>query len=654
MKNITKFAVSFVAVAALFVAANAQAYTHMGTLKMGSTGSQVMELQKALNGNGFSVSVSGAGSSGMESTYFGAKTKAAVMNFQAAKGLVADGIVGPASGAALSGLTGTGSGGTSTVPGCSTGAMFSSTTGAPCTGGTSTPTGPLAGTDGSISSFTELSSYANEEVGEGQEDVKVAGFEIEATNDGDIAIKSIKVVNTITNGSGSKDLDDYVDSMDIWMGSTKVGSADADDFNEDSSGVWSKSVTLSNAVVRADDTEKFYITVNAANSFDSGDIDSETFVVDVTNIRFTDGSGVTTTDTTTSGIGSLDVTAAFVSFSSSADTELKISASSDSPESTIVKVDSSDNTDEVSMLKGEIEVEGESDVWLDELPFTVTATGDSPAATTGTVTLEIDGETFTKSVTTTSASSATITFDDLDLDIEAGATIDFEVTADINDIEDTGAAATDFDEGDQLTVSLTTTNRASIVAENEQGDSLTDSTEMTGSATGNAMTFRTEGVNAEIKSVSYSKTEDTNGLITSSTFTIQVDVTAFGDTLYIGQSGQFASTATASNAFAVVFEHSGTPTTADVTSSASIAVSSDATIVSNGFRLNDGETETFTLEVTQVTPGLLGAITAGNYRVRLDEIRVFTGSGLESAATATNVDMVPTSDFRTGFKYINS
>jgi hypothetical protein len=400
--------------------------------------------------------------------------------------------------------------------------------------------------------------------------------------------------------------------------------------------------------------KKFYITVNAAGSFDSGDIDSETFVVDVTNIRFTDGSGVTTTDTTTSGIGSLDVTAAFVSFSSSADTELKISASSDSPESTIVKVDSSDNTDEVSMLKGEIEVEGESDVWLDELPFTVTATGDSPAATTGTVTLEIDGETFTKSVTTTSSSSATITFDDLDLDIEAGDTVDFEVTADINDIEDTGAPATDFDEGDQLTVSLTTTNRASIVAENEQGDSLTDSTEMTGSATGNAMTFRTEGVNAEIKSVSYSKTEDTNGLITSSTFTIQVDVTAFGDTLYIGQSGQFASTATASNAFAVVFEHSGTPTTADVTSSASIAVSSDATIVSNGFRLNDGETETFTLEVTQVTPGLLGAITAGNYRVRLDEIRVFTGAGLESAATATNVDMVPTSDFRTGFKYINS
>ena len=101
MKNITKFAVSFVAVAALFVAADASAYTHMGTLKMGSTGSQVMELQKALNAKGFVVSSTGLGSAGNESTYFGAKTKAAVMNFQAGKGLTADGVVGMNTGTAL-------------------------------------------------------------------------------------------------------------------------------------------------------------------------------------------------------------------------------------------------------------------------------------------------------------------------------------------------------------------------------------------------------------------------------------------------------------------------------------------------------------------------------------------------------------------------
>ncbi|MDQ5949898.1 MAG: hypothetical protein QG563_405, partial [Patescibacteria group bacterium] len=283
MKNITKFAVSFVAVAALFVAANAQAYTHMGTLKMGSTGSQVMELQKALNAKGFVVSSTGLGSAGNESTYFGAKTKAAVMAFQTANDLGKDGIVGFNTGSKLA--SGSSTGGTSTVPGCTAGAAFSSTTGAPCTGGSTTPTGPLAGTDGMISDVNELSQYSNEEVGEGEEDVKVAGFEVEASNDGDIAIRSAKVSVTITNEDGSDNLDDYVDSVSVWMGSTKIGSADADDFNEDSSGVWTKTVSFTGATVTADDTEKFYVSFDAVNSFDSGDIDSEVATVDVENLR---------------------------------------------------------------------------------------------------------------------------------------------------------------------------------------------------------------------------------------------------------------------------------------------------------------------------------------------------------------------------------
>ena len=51
------------------------AYMHTGTLKMGSTGSQVMSLQQTLNANGYLVSSVGAGSPGLESSYFGAKTK---------------------------------------------------------------------------------------------------------------------------------------------------------------------------------------------------------------------------------------------------------------------------------------------------------------------------------------------------------------------------------------------------------------------------------------------------------------------------------------------------------------------------------------------------------------------------------------------------
>jgi len=63
-------------------------------LLRGSTGNEVLELQKFLNAHGFIVSATGNGSIGHESTYFGLKTELAVIKFQAANKLKADGIVG--------------------------------------------------------------------------------------------------------------------------------------------------------------------------------------------------------------------------------------------------------------------------------------------------------------------------------------------------------------------------------------------------------------------------------------------------------------------------------------------------------------------------------------------------------------------------------
>lgn len=64
------------------------------TLKLKVTSNEVKELQKYLNAKDYIVAISGAGSTGKETTYFGPATKKAVIAFQKANKLKGDGIVG--------------------------------------------------------------------------------------------------------------------------------------------------------------------------------------------------------------------------------------------------------------------------------------------------------------------------------------------------------------------------------------------------------------------------------------------------------------------------------------------------------------------------------------------------------------------------------
>ena len=91
-------------------------YNFTLTHKMGDQGGEVMDIQKFLNANGFTVSASGAGSAGNETDYFGSRTQAAVMAFQSAKGITpVAGYWGPITRAAANAMGG------STGPGAGTG-----------------------------------------------------------------------------------------------------------------------------------------------------------------------------------------------------------------------------------------------------------------------------------------------------------------------------------------------------------------------------------------------------------------------------------------------------------------------------------------------------------------------------------------------------
>lgn len=74
-------------------------------LQYGVSGQDVLALQKLLNAGGFTVAVSGAGSLGNETVYFGPATRSAVIKFQLARGIApAVGYVGPITRAALAAL----------------------------------------------------------------------------------------------------------------------------------------------------------------------------------------------------------------------------------------------------------------------------------------------------------------------------------------------------------------------------------------------------------------------------------------------------------------------------------------------------------------------------------------------------------------------
>ncbi len=70
--------------------------TFSRSLKKGMTGSDVQALQVFLNTHGFPVAISGPGSAGNESAYFGQATMTALGKFQKANGIPSIGIFGPA------------------------------------------------------------------------------------------------------------------------------------------------------------------------------------------------------------------------------------------------------------------------------------------------------------------------------------------------------------------------------------------------------------------------------------------------------------------------------------------------------------------------------------------------------------------------------
>lgn len=625
------------------------AYMHTVTLKQGSSGSQVVELQKALGG----LTADGS---------FGPMTKAAVKAFQTSKGLTADGVVGPMTGAALAGMGG-GSGGTLPA-GCTSTAGYSSTTGEKCDSTGGGGGGPITGGAGSIT-WDDKSTYSNEDVIAGDENAKVLAFEIEADDESDVDITSIKVELAQTVGTNSEDITDYMESVSVWMGSKKVGESDADTFSENSD-IYTRNISLDGAVVKAGETEDFVVAVTALNNLDSGDIDDDAFTVDVISVRFEDGEGVVTTENTDSA-PDLAQAFDFDDLATSGDLELKLTEGTGNPDPTVVEVDDTSDTD-VTMLEFKLKAEG-SDMVIDNMEFDTLALGVDATFTdmVSDISLMVGSNELDSTATAVIAQAAggdtilgtsddvagTIEFTDLDYTIDQDDTVTFKVVAKIKDILTSSGSATAFDQGDSFAVSFTGANlddTTNTDVEDENGDTV-GAGDRTGSVTGENQTFYSNGINITLDSTdadAFTVDGVNNDRVE---LVIKFKVTAFGQDAYVRKintvtSASATSSGTAPTNAQGVGVHLQSADAQLTTAKGLPILSSTADEETNSYKVNEGSTETFTLKVN-VDNAIATAGDLDGAQVRA----ILTGVGFAASDSATNGDYtVYTSNLQDDFK----
>lgn len=579
--------------------ANAATFVYAGGLiKVGSRGSQVMDLQQCLADMGVNSSSNIDG-------IFGPITKAAVMSFQASKGVGVDGIIGPV-----------------------TGPLYT----AACSGSTDNSDdsddendSDLSGGVGDIT-LTALGTYSSEEVGEGSDDVPVMSVDIEAGDDSDVRIDSVKVEFYQGTSADSRRLYKYAEEVTVWYKGDKVGSADADDFSE-SSDYYSKSIELDDVIIRSGDEEELVFAITALPNLDSGDIDTDDWSIDLLNVRFTDGDGVVTTLTAdtakTDGAGTYEKDFDFASFSTANDAELKVSLGDDDiNDSNVLDADDSNDTKH-DVLSFVLDASGDSDIWVDEIPVVITTTGDtSEANIVINASLWVDGDRISDREDV--PNGGVVTFDNLDYTIEAGDEVEFIVQVEMQDID--GA----LDDGDTVQVTVTV---ASIDAEDEVGESVT----ATGSAVGDAHTFYDNGIQVEFVGSSYVKTtSDTTGINETVQFTLQYDVTAFGDDMYISDPCATDDATDFTTATTVYLE--GDADFDNTTCTDMDSTGDFDTTGNDSWEVKEGKTERFTLTVLGNGGEAGGAGTAVTFKARLAGI-AYTSSTAGNGDTTYNFDL---------------
>ncbi len=567
-------------------------------LTIGSHGTDVTALQTWLIGKGFTIS---AGATG----YFGAQTKAALAAWQAANGVSpAAGYFGPLTRAKVASMGGS-----------------TTTTTTTTTGGTTT-TGTLSGGEGSLDNF-KIVGATNTSLNASDSDT-IYGFEFKATGS-DLAVSRVDYDVYLSAGSGATHPWSIFKTATLMHGNTTVASVDASNMSN-----WSEDGTASNSnqiyrirfdglkdVVKMDTTADYYLmlsTQNAISNSNAGGTYSVTLASQ--GVRATDAMGLQQYSTT-------GTTWATVSVSNNTTGSLVLSTGSDNPQVSTVQASTNAQTSGVVLTTFTLQAK-DSDVSVYTIPATVATT--SATATNIVRSFKLyQGSTLIDTESIGAGASNNFTFKNLNIKIPAGSTQSFSVQADINSVD--GAVVP---EGSSVKVSINTAGN--FDAENANGDQVS----VTGTVTGNAITFRTIGLSFDTNPVT-SATATSVG--TSGTqqgnFTFTFNVTAFGQDVYFSKTG---SVAVSGRLLA-----NGTATSTVASSTALTSTADTSSGNSNNYVVHSGQTKSITVTVT-VPAGTNASLSA-----ILDSFHYGT-TDATVAASSTSL----TTNYQTGPVYLHS
>jgi len=591
--------------------------TFTQSMGIGASGPQVLALQQFLNRNPDTrLAISGAGSPGFETQYYGAITANAVSRFQAkyrADILTPLGLANP-----------TGYFGQSSI--AKANALCTVTVPPPDDDEDEDEDRDLEGGEAVLRDF-EVDDGKDTSISEGQRNAPVMDVEFKVT-EGDVEINRIDVALDHLSG-GDDEPWDVFETVSIWVDDEMIAEMDVDDediWSEDDpeSGDFSLRMAGINEIVREGKTAEFTVALTVAGSVDDAQSGPkwEIFIPD-DGIRVMDSIGLSHYTGDTNDVVDIEIN------EEGGDDELMVRASSDDPSASTLQLSENRVSNWLTVFAFLLDAkDSSSDIEIESIPVLVEFSNSKTFnSLVNDARLVVNGEAYDDfEVENGNTDEATLVFDlDGDLVIDAGEEVDVELQLEFE-------ALAEANEGTTVQASISSSLAEEIKAEG--ADDL-DADQIGGTATGKTHALRSSGTSVGDGNTSATVTTVNGSNNDYATFEVELDITAFEQDAYIPIS---ASAATEWR----IEDASGNDITN--TGSATAIWDSNADEEGNFFVVNEGQTETFALRVTYI-PGV------ANTAARLQLLSVSYDSDPDPTPDQT-WNAQPASDYRTPTRVI--